>query len=71
MHHPLQMRHEPFVVSQLFKTPLVNHAQQFDGTMLDFLEDSFVNAAKELHRVRVPRPPQVVGELSQGLERFG
>ena len=50
---------------------LVDGAEQLDRAVLERLEQVGVDAAEQGDGLVVPAPPQVVGELLQGLQAFG
>ena len=62
---------EALVGEQFLVALLRRGAQQAHGAGVERLEQLRVDAAEEGDRFLVPAPPEVVGELLEGLEAFG
>ena len=60
------------VVDREFFEALLGHArEELDGISVNFLPKIRIDAHEEFVGLRVPRPPEVVGELAKGLEDGG
>src|SRR5262249_6611305 len=61
---------EAIVPQQLLQPGLVDGAQELDRAAVERLEQIAVDAVEQRDRFVVPAPPQVVGQLLQGLQSF-
>jgi hypothetical protein len=64
--HAVQVGNEPVVVGQLLEPGLGGGREQPDRAVVELLEAVRVDPAEQGDGVRVPAPPQVVGQLVQG-----
>src|SRR5205814_1284343 len=67
----LHVRQVPLILGRIGKRALRDGAKQLHRVVIDLLPELTIEPAKQLDRIRMPDPPQVVGQLQKRLQLFG